>query len=63
MGRDIDSPTIIAVNSFRDAYETFTRQMGERGEEDIVTAKIYMDAARLLGDSIQTKLDLESLHR
>ena len=56
--RGIDSPTIIAFNSFREAYETFTRQMGERGEEDVVTAKIYVDAVRLLGDSIQTKLDL-----
>ena len=39
--RGIDSPTVIAFNTFREAYETLTRQMGERGEDEIVTAKIY----------------------
>ena len=56
--RGIAAPTCIAFDTFREHYEEYTQQMGDRAESEIVTAKVYVDAARALGDSIMTKLDL-----
>ena len=54
----IDNPTSIAFDRFREKYEEFTLQMGDRNEGDVVTAKVYIAAARRLGDLLQAKIDL-----
>ena len=54
----LTAPNIIAFDQFREAYENFTNQMGSRAEPDSVTSKVYITAARDLGDLTATKLDL-----
>ena len=54
----IDNPSTIAFDRYRENYEMYTAQMGDRNEGDAVTAKVYIAAARRLGDLLQAKIDL-----
>ena len=56
--RGLTAPTVVAFDQFREAYENYTNQMGSRAEPESVTAKVYITAARDLGDLTATKLDL-----
>ena len=57
--KGIEAPTVIAFNRFREDYNEYTSQMGDRGGSDLVTSKALLDAARDLGDTIQMKVDLK----
>ena len=59
VAKGIEAPTVIAFNRYREDYNEYTAQMGDRGGSDLVTAKALLDAARDLGDTIQMKVDLK----
>ena len=49
----IDNPSTIAFDRYREKYEEFTAQMGDQNEGEAVTAKVYIAAARRLGDLLR----------